>query len=69
MSMPPRPVSSAGNNGNHIIVKDGKYHAIAAQLKDGNYVVILPGDKVYKSLDEAVSAALFTPQGETEWNA
>lgn len=45
------------NNGNHVVVKNGVFHAIVAGLSDGNYVVIRPGDAVYTTQNEAIAAA------------
>lgn len=46
------------NNGNHVVVRDGKFLGIVAELTDGNFVVILPGDSVYDTKEHAISAAI-----------
>lgn len=46
------------NGGNHVVVKDGKFFAVVSELVDGNFIVIQPGDLVYASKAEAISAAL-----------
>lgn len=69
MALPARPVSGANSSGNHVVVKDGKFFCIVSETRDGNFVIIKPEDPVYLSLDDAISAALYTPQEETNWNA
>lgn len=58
------------NSGNHVVVKDGKFHAIVAELVDGNFIVIKPGDMVFATKSEAISAAISgnIPNGaSSEW--
>lgn len=61
---------SLPGNGNHVVVKDGKFHALVSELRDGNFIVISMGTPVYATKDDAVKAAIAEPipnEASEEW--